>query len=164
MYSDTSVLSMLCITEFISSFRPTGSIPFLHFFNSTSKTESFAVYMFVIERGNDVFSKIYAYSFESLTPPKSTTLFKFFPLLISIVVFTKSLINSVPKEYPMMLMNWLGKRLSIKWARYLPESWATPKAGLNGLSSNLSYKVLNLSLNLFFLSSSWWVRKSSILF
>lgn len=28
------------------------------------------------------------------------------------------------------------------WARYLPDYWATVKAGLKGLSLNLSYNVL----------------------
>jgi hypothetical protein len=41
-------------------------------------------------------------------------------------------------------MNWFGKRKSTKCARYFPDYWATIKAGLKGLSWNLSYKVLLL--------------------
>jgi len=58
IYFETSVLSIQCLHDFINYFKPTGWIPYLHFFSNNSKTESLPVYIFVIDKGNEHFSKI----------------------------------------------------------------------------------------------------------
>ncbi len=45
-----------------------------------------------------------------------------------------------------MFINWLGNKWSTMCARYFPDYCATVKAGLKGLSTNLSYKVVLVNI------------------